>query len=75
MIGSTELNTLKAIVTPEPGFYGVLSLGLSGIVLLIGRRSEKSQPQIKAPAECSPSLNHSGPAIPREFASSVTYQG
>jgi hypothetical protein len=38
------LNTLEPILsTPEPGFYGVLSLGLAGLLLLAHRRSNKTK--------------------------------
>jgi len=35
------LDALEPIPTPEPGFYGVLSLGLAGLLLLVHRRSGK----------------------------------
>jgi len=37
------LDALEPLPVPEPGFYGVLSLGLAGLLLLVHRRSGKAK--------------------------------
>lgn len=37
------LDALEPLLTPEPGFYGILSLGIAGLLLLVRRRSEKAR--------------------------------
>jgi hypothetical protein len=37
------LDALEPLPTPEPGFYGVLSLGIAGLLLLAHRRSGKAK--------------------------------
>lgn len=37
------LDALEPLPVPEPGFYGVLSLGIAGLLLLVHRRSGKAK--------------------------------
>jgi hypothetical protein len=41
--GPWVLDALEPILTPEPGFYGVLALGIAGLLLFVRRRSGKAQ--------------------------------
>jgi hypothetical protein len=40
--GPWVLDALEPVVTPEPGFYGILALGIAGLLLIVRRRSEKA---------------------------------
>lgn len=41
------LDALEPVLTPEPGFYGVLSLGIAGLLMLVRRRSGRPQEDSK----------------------------
>jgi hypothetical protein len=47
--GPWELDSLEPLPTPEPGSYGVLALGVAGLVLFVRWRAEKARSS-KAPA-------------------------
>jgi hypothetical protein len=47
-IGPWQLDALEPLVTPEPGFYGVLALGIAGLFLFVRRRSGKEQAKVNA---------------------------
>ncbi len=47
-IGPWQLDALEPLLTPEPGFYGILALGIAGLLLFVRRRSGKAE--AKAPA-------------------------
>jgi hypothetical protein len=38
-----ELGTLEPLITPEPGVYGALALGVAGLLLVVRRRSENAR--------------------------------
>jgi len=49
--GPWILDSLEPVLTPEPGFYGVLSLSIAGLLLIVRRRSEKAKTNATANTE------------------------
>jgi hypothetical protein len=48
-VGPWVLDSLEPILTPEPGSYGLLALGVAGLILFVRWRAEKARAS-KAPA-------------------------
>jgi hypothetical protein len=43
-----ELGALEPLLTPEPGFYGALALGIASLLLVVHGRAEKSKAKVSA---------------------------